>query len=295
MTICKLCGSNSIKEVYRGPIRMGKITDISVQLYTIFACSDCDLVMLPSIIQDLDEFYKSEEYRTEIGQSNDISTYENRHDPEVSSYFEMMPLTEFRGKVIADLGCGAGSFLDAIKGFAKKTIAVEKNSDFIKLLEAKGHIALESIKDYDRQSFGPIDIIVSHSVIEHLDDPLKFTQEIYDSLKPGGKVILSTPNQGSFLMKHGSEAFKSFFYRKVHTFYFNATALEKMVKIAGFENIKIKSLQNYGLSNTLLWLRDGTGNGYKSILNDSLLDFFWKKYLEENHIADRLFCLAEKR
>ena len=294
MKTCKLCGSNNISEIYEGPIRLGKITDISVQVYKIFACSDCNLVMLPSIIEDLDEFYKSEEYRKEIGQSNDISSYENRHDPEVSSYFEMVALTEFRGKVVADIGCGAGSFLDAIKGFAKKTIAVEKNSDFVKLLEAKGHISLESIKEYDRQSLGPIDIIISHSVIEHLDDPLKFTTELYDSLKVGGKVILSTPNQGSFLMKHGTEAFKSFFYRKVHTFYFNVTSLERMVEIAGFKNIKIKSLQNYGLSNTLLWLRDGSGTGNNSILNDSLLDFSWKKYLEENQIADRLYCIAEK-
>lgn len=295
MTTCKLCGSNNIKDIYTGPIRMGMVTDISEQSYTIIKCLDCDLVMLPSIIQDLDEFYKSEAYRAEIGQSNDISTFEKRHDPEVNSYFEMMPLTEFRGKVVADLGCGAGSFLDAIKGFAKKTIAVEKNTDFVKVLEEKGHISLENIKEYDKQTFGPIDIIVSHSVIEHLDDPLTFTREIYDSLRTGGKVILSTPNHGSFLMKHGSDAFKSFFYRKVHTFYFNVSALEKMVEMAGFDNIQIKSLQNYGLSNALLWLRDGTGSGYNSILNDPLLDLFWKKYLEENYIADRIFCIAEKR
>jgi 2-polyprenyl-3-methyl-5-hydroxy-6-metoxy-1,4-benzoquinol methylase len=39
-----------------------------------------------------------------------------------------------------------------------------------------------------------VDFVVSFQVIEHINDDEQFLQEIHRVLKPGGKVILTTPN-----------------------------------------------------------------------------------------------------
>ena len=39
-----------------------------------------------------------------------------------------------------------------------------------------------------------IDFVVTFQVIEHIKDDEKFVQEIHRVLKPGGKLILTTPN-----------------------------------------------------------------------------------------------------
>lgn len=42
----------------------------------------------------------------------------------------------------------------------------------------------------------PFDAIVSLEVVEHLYDPTTFAQRMYQALKPGGRLIISTPYHG---------------------------------------------------------------------------------------------------
>lgn len=46
---------------------------------------------------------------------------------------------------------------------------------------------------------GSFDLVISRSVIEHLEHPHKVFQEFQRVLKPGGKVILSTPNKYDYV------------------------------------------------------------------------------------------------
>lgn len=46
---------------------------------------------------------------------------------------------------------------------------------------------------------GHFDMIISRSVIEHLDDPLKVFAEFCRVLRPGGKVVVITPNKYDYV------------------------------------------------------------------------------------------------
>ena len=46
---------------------------------------------------------------------------------------------------------------------------------------------------------GYFDVVISRSVIEHLEDPRKVFREFHRVLRPGGKVILITPNKYDYV------------------------------------------------------------------------------------------------
>lgn len=119
---------------------------------------------------------------------------------------------------VIDLGYGDGSFLKSL----------EKNE-----IECKGY-------DYDTVNFengeipeiaNSLDFITSNSVIEHLNDATNLLEEAFRILKPGGKLILITPN---FFYDY-----KNFYDDPTHVNPFTVEKLETMLEMSGFKNINV--------------------------------------------------------
>src|SRR5207249_7851933 len=83
--------------------------------------------------------YESGEYRQMVDGSSEVLQYYLNHDQEVAGRLKLIGSAELRGKVVADVGCGAGTFLDILKGTAAQTIGIEPQRDFAVALKAKGH------------------------------------------------------------------------------------------------------------------------------------------------------------
>ena len=290
MSQCPLCGSDSSMVAYTGKIRMGDITHFSENDHIVWKCQECSVQWLADNNRS-DEYYGSDAYRKEIGQKCDLQDYRSRHDGEVDYQLDMVPLRTYRDKVVADIGCGGGSFLDAIRGFARQTIAVEINDAFLRQLLALGHRGYPTIDKLVAAGERP-DVIVAQSVIEHVENPRSFVLRIREALQDHGTAIITTPNANDFLVTNGPPQYKSFFYRKAHAWYFDADALLILMQHAGFRDIQIKYVHSYGLSNSLLWMRDRQGPGRRDIITDSACDFAWKNYLERTGQAERVICIA---
>ena len=97
--------------------------------------------------------------------------------------------------VICDLGAGTG-WLTAILGCVGDSLGVELSDVAVESARKRfSHVRFECADvvhwDYPRSTF---DIVVSHEVIEHIEDQQRYVDVACGLLKPGGWLILTTPN-----------------------------------------------------------------------------------------------------
>ena len=120
--------------------------------------------------------------------------------PSVSRLLQDLP----PGAVVLDAGCGNGSFLALFQDrnwslhgsdLSPSGIAVARetfpNIDFF-LADGQDIYA-----DF-LATVGPVDVVLSTEVIEHIYDPRGFLRNCFELLKPGGALILTTPYHGYF-------------------------------------------------------------------------------------------------
>jgi len=284
--LCKICRSAEQSILYRGPVRTGRVGQISAQSQTVWVCGGCGAGYLPGQTVD----YASGDYRTLVDGSDMPEDFYRLHDAEQADKLRMLGTANLRDTVLMDVGCGAGSFLDLVKGFCKTTIGIEPTPSLREALAKKGHEAFPYCHKVPDVWKGRVDVAVSFSVIEHLEDPLALLRDIRRLLKPGGRLLLSTPNHRDWLLELLPGDYARFFYRTVHTWYFDAEALRKLVRMAGFAEPSISYLHRYDLSNALLWLRDKRPTGLGALNIESMGDVLFRGMLEANGRADYLYC-----
>ena len=292
MKKCILCDGINLDTIYNGQIRSGSFKKLTTESFAVIKCKSCGIGKLEPFPK-LD--YTSSEYRELYNDTSQISKYIQMHDHEQIPRISSIGIEKFRNKVIADLGCGGGSFLDAVKGVASKTIGIEPFTGYHKSLKNRGHEVFSSIEEIDAKYLNNLDIIISFGVIEHTNNPIEYLQGAFTLLKKNGELYIETDNVNDFLMGIELDEFKQFFYRTSHYWYFDDSSLKKSLEIVGFENIKVGFRHGYDLSNTLLWLRDRIPTGVGKIKSISKnCNSSWVNYLEQSGQAELLHFSAVK-
>lgn len=95
------------------------------------------------------------------------------------------------GGMVVDLGCGKEDFLAFLKDWASQLVGVDLNP----LEEGFYHRYLSG--DVQREiplPEGCADVVASKFLLEHLCDVRGFLREVRRILKPGGSLVLLTPN-----------------------------------------------------------------------------------------------------
>lgn len=192
------------------------------------------------------------------------------------------------GKSILEFGCGNGGFLRRIKKVACDVSGVEL------LEEAEEKIGKEGIKIYRdlKQIHRKYDVICMFMVIEHLNNPNKELNEIYNLLNPNGLLICETPNaEDALISKYHCKAFQDFTYWSEHVVLYNSDTLEKVMLQNGFKTKENTQIQRYSLANHLYWLSNARPGGHMkwTEFNEQGLDSAYARKLIQLGIADTLW------
>ena len=289
--ICHFCNSEKLKTIYEGPIRSGGADSGFIDGHKVLQCEDCGIGFLDPFPEDIETFYSDQTYWQKRLGNIEIQNLQKKLDHEQLRWLFEIGIEKFRNKSICDYGCGAGLFLDLVKGIASETIGVDQGKLFQNVLEGNGHLYIQNPNHIKEES---IDVAVSFDTLEHVPRPDIFLLDIYRRLKPGGLFCVGVPNIKDFL-KEIVPAYLPFFYHKSHLFYYTSEALKNVLRHAGFKNPSTKFVHKYDLMNLIIWAREGKGRGKTgSLLFDKQTEDDFRLNLERQGIASHILIEATK-
>ncbi len=116
-------------------------------------------------------------------------------------------LEAHEGGRLLDVGCGNGRFLDQMRQLGWKVTGVEPDGAAASVArENLGSQVFECSLEEAELPSGRFDAITMNHVIEHVPDPIGTLRECHRVLKPGGKLVVATPNIKSM----GCQAFGAY-------------------------------------------------------------------------------------
>jgi 2-polyprenyl-3-methyl-5-hydroxy-6-metoxy-1,4-benzoquinol methylase len=131
--------------------------------------------------------------------------YDTHPDPPHQPLYLAKMLRVFKSepqiKTILDAGCGDGNFAASLSEHGYKMYGVDLSESGIKHASARGcgTFARASMYDELRKPFNDIeyfDAVIAIDTIEHLYSPRIFANRSFESLRPGGILIVTTPYWG---------------------------------------------------------------------------------------------------
>ncbi|MDO9593074.1 MAG: class I SAM-dependent methyltransferase, partial [Erysipelotrichaceae bacterium] len=106
----------------------------------------------------------------------------------------------FKSSVL-EVGCATGEFLKKMIKFKKiQAHGLELNAEALNLAQKKGIKVYSQLLHQHAKEFKRMyDVVCAFQVIEHISDVNNFINNAISTLRIGGKLIISVPNQDSFL------------------------------------------------------------------------------------------------
>ncbi len=296
MKQCKICGGDDVHIEYDGIIRdggLGKYTRKPVKMYR---CNQCKVIWHEPM-KNLDEYYTSDEYRLSLEGTINEADFYNLHDKESIDKLMYTGMV-YRDKVVADIGCGCGAFIDLISGISKDVIAIEPTQAYREILSRKGYKVYRYAKNALEDFKESVDVVTSFDVIEHVESPLRFMQDVYELLKNGGKAYIGTPTETPVMRKLLGECYeRKLLFSTQHLWVLGESSLRKIVESSGFakDNVRVKYFQRYGISNVLGWLKyQEPGKKVNDEMVNDAMDKAWRCGIEEQGLSDYIvLCIIK--
>ncbi len=243
-------------------------------VFVVKKCNNCGLVFQsPQPTQKiLKKHYPKQQYysyKKEIkGLSGLISkfrTYLIKHYYEpnfLSTAFSLVvkgvPAIPKRPKLktakILDVGCGSGATLQLLKDLGWDVYGLEIDKNAVKAAKERGlsNVRLGGYEEISNFPNNYFDSIRLYHVIEHIPDPIKCLKLIHKKLKPGGEILLGTPNNDSVV----SHLFGPYWYNldmPRHLFIFSPYTLSKIARAQDFRHLSLQFSSSDGLGRSIIY------------------------------------------
>lgn len=147
---------------------------------------------------------------------------------------------DFEEKRVLDIGCATGLLLNHLKMEGWECKGVEICASSAKYAREKFSLYIEErVLEEVRFADNYFSVVHLAHLIEHVKEPLNTLKEIYRILRPGGIMVLTTPNVASLGFYIHGRNWRSAIDQ--HLYLFSKTTIKRAAKEVGFSVEKIVS------------------------------------------------------
>ncbi len=150
---------------------------------------------------------------------------------------------------VVDIGCGSGIFLEIMRDLGLPACGVDPDPDMVEVCQSLDLQALPGderlLSEWQNESLGGIH--ASH-VIEHIDGSraIAFVENALRVLKPGGKLLVRTPNWRNEMVRH-----EGFWLDITHIRPYPLPLLQQVFTDAGF-TVELQGFEEFGWNDTYI-------------------------------------------
>jgi SAM-dependent methyltransferase len=169
-------------------------------------------------------------------------------------YAQVLRLLPRAGEVL-DIGCSFGAFLDRLRQAGHMPSGIELSAAAAAAARSRGFTVCEEPVGDVRLETGRFSAVTMLNVIEHLDAPLKACHRILQSLRPGGVLVLVTPNTAfalpflrAYASLSGSKDLSSGLPLRIsqlhppnHLYFYTAPTIRNLLLRAGFVSCRVRN------------------------------------------------------
>jgi 2-polyprenyl-3-methyl-5-hydroxy-6-metoxy-1,4-benzoquinol methylase len=165
-------------------------------------CLKCETRYTTQIPAQLDDIYNDAAYRPYTLGDTDEQHYQYRRERFGRERVGILEryCGDLTDKFILDVGCGNGYFLSVAMEKCRHCFGTEFSEKLRDFTQRKTGLTVYNRRLEELPALG-FDIITLFDVIEHIPDPLPFMRAIDRILRPGGSILIFTPNFDSFSIR----------------------------------------------------------------------------------------------
>ncbi len=155
--------------------------------------------------------------------------------------FSVMYLPQVRGGELLDVGCGGGAQLVEMRRLGWRVTGVDPDERAVAM--AKGQYGLDvrpGTLEEQRFPSARFDAVILSHVIEHVHDPAGLLRECGRVLKPGGRIVVVTPNEASLTHRRLQASWIGLQPPR-HLYLFTCATLRRLAERAGLTVLTARS------------------------------------------------------
>jgi 2-polyprenyl-3-methyl-5-hydroxy-6-metoxy-1,4-benzoquinol methylase len=243
---CPVCGQNDFEVLFESNMQDCDFREAVETVYMLWGerygrhvrCKNCHLIYVNPIEKGnkINESYSQRKsVDATIIKESRLSTAESQVEL-VKKYKD--------GVQLLDIGCGEGFFVFNASKAGYTTKGIEISQDAAEYARREFDLDVEA-KPFEELRFADnhFDVVTLWQVLEHVPYPLMILKEVHRILKPGGLLVVSTPNIEGIPAKIFRRRWWNI--RRLHINQFTVKTLTYMLDRAGFKRVFSTSYKEY--------------------------------------------------
>ena len=144
---------------------------------------------------------------------------------------------------LLDVGCSSGALLAVARSMGFEVRGVEPAPDAAQSAQRAGFEVIQGLLHEAAYADGAFDACVMFEILEHVNEPLALMRECARVLRPGGVLVVNTPNAASWTARAMQARWAGFSLMAMggHASFFNPASLTLLAERSGFGVARVET------------------------------------------------------